>query len=123
MRDRVRWRQRIQRGRCIGYVLFLYSCNMSVLFSVLFQVGVKIDASSFSLTRIVTFVPFYMLVNRTKHSVFICEDGQETWTEAKSEEVRACSDFSLFEQCRLRSWFWFEYIIDTRSWVFLHLTL
>uniref|UniRef100_A0A3Q2WGD7 Vacuolar protein sorting-associated protein 13A-like n=1 Tax=Haplochromis burtoni TaxID=8153 RepID=A0A3Q2WGD7_HAPBU len=51
-----------------------------------YLVGVKIDASSFSLTRIVTFVPFYMLVNRTKHSVFICEDGQETWTEAKPEE-------------------------------------
>uniref|UniRef100_A0AAX7V420 Vacuolar protein sorting 13 homolog A n=1 Tax=Astatotilapia calliptera TaxID=8154 RepID=A0AAX7V420_ASTCA len=47
-----------------------------------YLVGVKIDASSFSLTRIVTFVPFYMLVNRTKHSVFICEDGQETWTES-----------------------------------------
>uniref|UniRef100_A0A4W6GAF9 Vacuolar protein sorting 13 homolog A n=1 Tax=Lates calcarifer TaxID=8187 RepID=A0A4W6GAF9_LATCA len=40
-----------------------------------YLVGVKIDASSFSLTRIVTFVPFYMLVNRTKHSVFICEEG------------------------------------------------
>uniref|UniRef100_A0A669F4A6 Vacuolar protein sorting 13 homolog A n=1 Tax=Oreochromis niloticus TaxID=8128 RepID=A0A669F4A6_ORENI len=51
-----------------------------------YLVGVKIDASSFSLTRIVTFVPFYMLVNRTKHSVFICEEGQETWTEAKSEQ-------------------------------------
>uniref|UniRef100_A0A3Q4HB17 Vacuolar protein sorting 13 homolog A n=1 Tax=Neolamprologus brichardi TaxID=32507 RepID=A0A3Q4HB17_NEOBR len=51
-----------------------------------YLVGVKIDASSFSLTRIVTFVPFYMLVNRTKHSVFICEDGQETWTEAKPEQ-------------------------------------
>uniref|UniRef100_A0AAQ5ZIR7 Vacuolar protein sorting 13 homolog A n=1 Tax=Amphiprion ocellaris TaxID=80972 RepID=A0AAQ5ZIR7_AMPOC len=51
-----------------------------------YLVGVKIDASSFSLTRIVTFVPFYMLVNRTKHSVFICEEGQETWTEAEPEQ-------------------------------------
>ncbi|KAM9393107.1 intermembrane lipid transfer protein VPS13A isoform 2-T2 [Pholidichthys leucotaenia] len=51
-----------------------------------YLVGVKIDASSFSLTRIVTFVPFYMLVNRTKHSVFICEDGQENWTEAQPEQ-------------------------------------
>ncbi|XP_008285200.1 intermembrane lipid transfer protein VPS13A isoform X2 [Stegastes partitus] len=51
-----------------------------------YLVGVKIDASSFSLTRIVTFVPFYMLVNRTKHSVFICEEGQETWTEAQPEQ-------------------------------------
>ncbi|XP_063754200.1 vacuolar protein sorting-associated protein 13A isoform X1 [Eleginops maclovinus] len=48
-----------------------------------YLVGVKIDASSFSLTRIVTFVPFYMLVNRTKHSVFICEERQDNWTEAK----------------------------------------
>ncbi|XP_059192632.1 vacuolar protein sorting-associated protein 13A [Centropristis striata] len=51
-----------------------------------YLVGVKIDASSFSLTRIVTFVPFYMLVNRTKHSVFICEEGQENWTEAQPEQ-------------------------------------
>uniref|UniRef100_A0A8C9YWD3 Vacuolar protein sorting 13 homolog A n=1 Tax=Sander lucioperca TaxID=283035 RepID=A0A8C9YWD3_SANLU len=51
-----------------------------------YLVGVKIDASSFSLTRIVTFVPFYMLVNRTKHSVFICEEGQDNWTEAKPEQ-------------------------------------
>lgn len=53
------------------------------------QVGVKIDASSFSLTRIVTFVPFYMLVNRTKHCVYICEEGQDNWTEAEPEQVRA----------------------------------
>lgn len=118
----MKWRERIQRGRCIGYVLFCIHV-IFLSYSVLFQVGVKIDASSFSLTRIVTFVPFYMLVNRTKHSVFICEEGQETWTEAKSEQVRACSDFSLSEQCRLRPWFWFEYILDSGSWVFLHLTL
>ncbi|XP_067376850.1 vacuolar protein sorting-associated protein 13A isoform X3 [Channa argus] len=51
-----------------------------------YLVGVKIDASSFSLTRVVTFVPFYMLVNRTKHTVFICEEGQNNWTEAKPEQ-------------------------------------
>ncbi|XP_058492942.1 vacuolar protein sorting-associated protein 13A isoform X2 [Solea solea] len=51
-----------------------------------YLVGVKIDPSSFSLTRIVTFVPFYMLVNRTKHSVFICEQGQDNWTEAQPEQ-------------------------------------
>ncbi|MEQ2310370.1 hypothetical protein AMECASPLE_008153, partial [Ameca splendens] len=51
-----------------------------------YLVGVKIDASSFSLTRIVTFVPFYMLVNRTKHRVFICEEGQENWTQAEPEQ-------------------------------------
>ncbi|KAM9359845.1 intermembrane lipid transfer protein VPS13A [Symphorus nematophorus] len=51
-----------------------------------YLVGVKIDTSSFSLTRIVSFVPFYMLVNRTKHSVFICEEGQDNWTEAQPEQ-------------------------------------
>lgn len=48
----------------------------------------KIEASSFTLTRIVTFVPFYTLVNKTKESVFICEDGLDNWTEAQPEEVR-----------------------------------
>lgn len=58
--------------------------------SLLHQVGVKIDTSSFSLTRIVTFMPFYMLVNRTKQTVLICEEGQENWTVVPPEQVRAC---------------------------------
>ncbi|XP_018614769.2 intermembrane lipid transfer protein VPS13A isoform X3 [Scleropages formosus] len=51
-----------------------------------YLVGVKIDASSFSLTRIVTFVPFYMLVNATKHIIKISEEGQENWVEAHPEQ-------------------------------------
>ncbi|XP_024132153.1 vacuolar protein sorting-associated protein 13A isoform X3 [Oryzias melastigma] len=51
-----------------------------------YLVGVKINASSFSLTRIVTFVPFYMLVNKTKYCIFICEDERDNWTEMKSEQ-------------------------------------
>ncbi|XP_068616831.1 intermembrane lipid transfer protein VPS13A [Brachionichthys hirsutus] len=51
-----------------------------------YLVGVKIDPSSFSLTRIVTFVPFYTLINRTKHSIFVCEEGQDNWTEAQPEQ-------------------------------------
>lgn len=47
----------------------------------------KIEASSFTLTRIVTFVPFYTLVNKTMQSVFICEDGLDNWTEVQPEEV------------------------------------
>uniref|UniRef100_A0A8B9RG09 Vacuolar protein sorting 13 homolog A n=1 Tax=Astyanax mexicanus TaxID=7994 RepID=A0A8B9RG09_ASTMX len=47
-----------------------------------YLVGVKIDASSFSLTRLVTVLPFYMLVNRTKHVIRVCEEGQDEWTEA-----------------------------------------
>ncbi|XP_066500890.1 vacuolar protein sorting-associated protein 13A isoform X2 [Hoplias malabaricus] len=52
-----------------------------------YLVGVKIDASSFSLTRLVTFLPFYMLVNRTKYTILVCEEGQENWTEAKPGEA------------------------------------
>ncbi|KAM9475939.1 intermembrane lipid transfer protein VPS13A isoform 2-T2 [Clarias gariepinus] len=52
-----------------------------------YLVGVKIDASSFSLTRLVTFLPFYMLVNRTKHVIQVCEEGQDEWTCAKPGET------------------------------------
>ncbi|ROI74411.1 Vacuolar protein sorting-associated protein 13A, partial [Anabarilius grahami] len=48
-----------------------------------YMVGVKIDATSFSLTRLVTFLPFYMLVNRTKHVFHVCEEGVELWTEMR----------------------------------------
>ena len=54
----------------------------------------KIDASSFSLTRIVTFVPFYLLENRTKHVILISEEGQDNWTPAQPEQVR--TKFSMF---------------------------
>ncbi|XP_063050952.1 vacuolar protein sorting-associated protein 13A [Engraulis encrasicolus] len=47
-----------------------------------YLVGVKIDATSFSLTRVVTFVPFYVLENHTKHLISVCDEGQETWTDA-----------------------------------------
>ncbi|KAM3868440.1 intermembrane lipid transfer protein VPS13A [Diretmus argenteus] len=51
-----------------------------------YLVGVKIDLSSFSLTRIVSFVPFYLLVNRTNHIIWISEPGQENWTQAQPGE-------------------------------------
>ncbi|XP_041957413.1 vacuolar protein sorting-associated protein 13A isoform X2 [Alosa sapidissima] len=47
-----------------------------------YLVGVKIDATSFSLTRVVTFVPFYVLENHTRHLISVCEEGHEQWTEA-----------------------------------------
>ncbi|KAL2092597.1 hypothetical protein ACEWY4_012395 [Coilia grayii] len=47
-----------------------------------YLVGVKIDATSFSLTRVVTFVPFYVLENHTKHLISVCEEGRDQWTEA-----------------------------------------
>ncbi|KAM3866103.1 LOW QUALITY PROTEIN: intermembrane lipid transfer protein VPS13A-like [Diretmus argenteus] len=51
-----------------------------------YLVGVKIDRSSFILTRIVSFVPFYLLVNRTNHIIWISEPGQENWTQAQPGE-------------------------------------
>ncbi|CAB1321661.1 unnamed protein product, partial [Coregonus sp. 'balchen'] len=52
-----------------------------------YVVGVKIDASSFSLTRIVSFVPYYLLVNRTKHVIWVGEEGQDDWTEARPQQA------------------------------------
>ncbi|XP_077456591.1 intermembrane lipid transfer protein VPS13A isoform X1 [Stigmatopora argus] len=51
-----------------------------------YLVGVQIDTSSFSLTRMVTFMPFYTLINRTKETIFVCEEGQERWTEVPPEQ-------------------------------------
>ena len=50
----------------------------------------EIDATSFSVTRMVTFVPFYVLENHTKHLISVCEEGQEQWTEAPPLQVCVC---------------------------------
>ncbi|XP_056379493.1 intermembrane lipid transfer protein VPS13A isoform X1 [Hyla sarda] len=42
-----------------------------------YQVGVSIYASSFNLTRIVTFTPFFMITNRSIYKVDIIEEGTE----------------------------------------------
>ncbi|XP_040272989.1 LOW QUALITY PROTEIN: vacuolar protein sorting-associated protein 13A [Bufo bufo] len=42
-----------------------------------YQVGVSIHASSFNLTRIVTFTPFFMIANRSIYKVHIIEEGSE----------------------------------------------
>ncbi|XP_075684410.1 intermembrane lipid transfer protein VPS13A [Rhinoderma darwinii] len=42
-----------------------------------YQVGVSIYASSFNLTRIVTFTPFFMVTNRSIYKVDIIEEGTE----------------------------------------------
>uniref|UniRef100_A0A671VJ10 Vacuolar protein sorting 13 homolog A n=1 Tax=Sparus aurata TaxID=8175 RepID=A0A671VJ10_SPAAU len=79
-----------------------------------YLVGVKIDASSFSLTRIVSFVPFYMLVNRTKNTVFILDLPDSSvpfWPENDTKrlkiKVEGCLlppqtiDFTRPEKCLL----------------------
>uniref|UniRef100_A0A674A5E2 Vacuolar protein sorting 13 homolog A n=1 Tax=Salmo trutta TaxID=8032 RepID=A0A674A5E2_SALTR len=52
-----------------------------------YLIGVKIDPSSFSLTRIVSFVPYYLLVNRTKHVIWVGEEGQDHWTKARPHQA------------------------------------
>ncbi|XP_019410461.1 PREDICTED: vacuolar protein sorting-associated protein 13A isoform X1 [Crocodylus porosus] len=44
-----------------------------------FQVGITIDNSSFNITRIVTFTPFFMVTNRSKYTLEVAEDGKEKW--------------------------------------------
>ncbi|XP_038659808.1 LOW QUALITY PROTEIN: vacuolar protein sorting-associated protein 13A [Scyliorhinus canicula] len=55
-----------------------------------YQVGVRIDNSSFNLTRIVTFTPFYMLINRTKHRLEIAEECESKWLGIDSDQ---CNPF------------------------------
>uniref|UniRef100_G3T225 Vacuolar protein sorting 13 homolog A n=1 Tax=Loxodonta africana TaxID=9785 RepID=G3T225_LOXAF len=40
-----------------------------------YQVGVTIDLSSFNITRIVTFTPFYMIKNKSKYCVSVAEEA------------------------------------------------
>ncbi|XP_043819430.1 vacuolar protein sorting-associated protein 13A isoform X1 [Dromiciops gliroides] len=51
-----------------------------------YQVGVTIDLSSFNLTRIVTFTPFYIINNKSKYRVKISEEGNEKWISLDLEQ-------------------------------------
>uniref|UniRef100_UPI00398E4939 intermembrane lipid transfer protein VPS13A isoform X2 n=1 Tax=Pristiophorus japonicus TaxID=55135 RepID=UPI00398E4939 len=51
-----------------------------------YQVGVRIDTSSFNLTRIVTFTPFHTLINRTKHRIEVTEECEAKWLRIDSNE-------------------------------------
>uniref|UniRef100_A0A8B9CKP7 Vacuolar protein sorting 13 homolog A n=1 Tax=Anser brachyrhynchus TaxID=132585 RepID=A0A8B9CKP7_9AVES len=44
-----------------------------------YQVGVTINNSSFNITRIVTFTPFFMISNRSKYTLEVSEEGKEKW--------------------------------------------
>ncbi|XP_062985430.1 intermembrane lipid transfer protein VPS13A isoform X2 [Elgaria multicarinata webbii] len=44
-----------------------------------YQVGVTIHNSSFNITRIVTFTPFFMITNRSTHVLEVAEEGSENW--------------------------------------------
>ncbi|KAM4808096.1 intermembrane lipid transfer protein VPS13A [Rhinophrynus dorsalis] len=51
-----------------------------------YQVGVTIYASSFNLTRIVTFTPFFMITNRSSYKLDVAEEGVEKSITVGSEQ-------------------------------------
>uniref|UniRef100_A0A8C5VNQ9 Vacuolar protein sorting 13 homolog A n=1 Tax=Microcebus murinus TaxID=30608 RepID=A0A8C5VNQ9_MICMU len=51
-----------------------------------YQVGVTIDLSSFNITRIVTFTPFYMIKNKSKYHISVAEEGSDTWLSLDLEQ-------------------------------------
>uniref|UniRef100_A0A8D2N8S8 Vacuolar protein sorting 13 homolog A n=1 Tax=Zonotrichia albicollis TaxID=44394 RepID=A0A8D2N8S8_ZONAL len=44
-----------------------------------YQVGITINNSSFNITRIVTFTPFFMISNRSNYTLEVAEEGKEKW--------------------------------------------
>uniref|UniRef100_A0A2K5EP98 Vacuolar protein sorting 13 homolog A n=1 Tax=Aotus nancymaae TaxID=37293 RepID=A0A2K5EP98_AOTNA len=51
-----------------------------------YQVGVTIDLSSFNITRIVTFTPFYMIKNKSKYHISVAEEGSGKWLSLDLEQ-------------------------------------
>uniref|UniRef100_A0A8C4VB39 Vacuolar protein sorting 13 homolog A n=1 Tax=Falco tinnunculus TaxID=100819 RepID=A0A8C4VB39_FALTI len=52
-----------------------------------YQVGVTINNSSFNITRIVTFTPFFMISNRSKYTLEVAEEGKEKWIPLVLQQV------------------------------------
>ncbi|XP_039701227.1 intermembrane lipid transfer protein VPS13A isoform X3 [Pteropus medius] len=51
-----------------------------------YQVGVTIDLSSFNITRIVTFTPFYMIENKSRYRIAVAEEGNDKWLSLDLEQ-------------------------------------
>uniref|UniRef100_A0A671EWW7 Vacuolar protein sorting 13 homolog A n=1 Tax=Rhinolophus ferrumequinum TaxID=59479 RepID=A0A671EWW7_RHIFE len=51
-----------------------------------YQVGVTIDLSSFNITRIVTFTPFYMIENKSKYRISVAEEKNNKWLSLDLEQ-------------------------------------
>ncbi|XP_038625358.1 vacuolar protein sorting-associated protein 13A isoform X2 [Tachyglossus aculeatus] len=51
-----------------------------------YQVGITIDLSSFNLTRIVTFTPFFMITNKSNYQVKVSEEGSGKWMDVGLEQ-------------------------------------
>uniref|UniRef100_A0A8D2LEQ8 Vacuolar protein sorting 13 homolog A n=1 Tax=Varanus komodoensis TaxID=61221 RepID=A0A8D2LEQ8_VARKO len=52
-----------------------------------YQVGVTIHNSSFNITRIVTFTPYFMITNRSTHTLEVAEEGNEKWIPVIFQQV------------------------------------
>ncbi|EDM12966.1 rCG47395, isoform CRA_a [Rattus norvegicus] len=52
-----------------------------------YQVGVTIDLSSFNITRIVTFIPFYMIKNKSRYHISVTEEGSDKWLSLDLEQL------------------------------------
>uniref|UniRef100_A0A803YCQ7 Vacuolar protein sorting 13 homolog A n=1 Tax=Meleagris gallopavo TaxID=9103 RepID=A0A803YCQ7_MELGA len=64
-----------------------------------YQVGVTINNSSFNITRIVTFTPFFMISNRSKYTLEVAEEGKEKWIPIVLQQFST----SQFSHCELSS--------------------
>ncbi|XP_076416840.1 intermembrane lipid transfer protein VPS13A isoform X2 [Peromyscus maniculatus bairdii] len=51
-----------------------------------YQVGVTINLSSFNITRIVIFTPFYMIKNKSKYRISVAEEGSDKWFSLDLEQ-------------------------------------
>ncbi|XP_057581269.1 intermembrane lipid transfer protein VPS13A isoform X2 [Hippopotamus amphibius kiboko] len=51
-----------------------------------YQVGVTIDLSSFNITRIVTFTPFFLIKNKSKYHISVAEEGNDKWLSLDLEQ-------------------------------------
>ncbi|XP_029472303.1 vacuolar protein sorting-associated protein 13A isoform X2 [Rhinatrema bivittatum] len=51
-----------------------------------YQVGVTINASSFNLTRIVTFTPVFMITNKSRYRLEVAEEDKEKWLRVDMDQ-------------------------------------
>uniref|UniRef100_A0A493TMU1 Vacuolar protein sorting 13 homolog A n=1 Tax=Anas platyrhynchos platyrhynchos TaxID=8840 RepID=A0A493TMU1_ANAPP len=64
-----------------------------------YQVGVTINNSSFNITRIVTFTPFFMISNRSTYTLEVAEEGKEKWIPIVLQQVNLPRKlFQLFKK-------------------------
>uniref|UniRef100_A0A670J3P0 Vacuolar protein sorting 13 homolog A n=1 Tax=Podarcis muralis TaxID=64176 RepID=A0A670J3P0_PODMU len=68
-----------------------------------YQVGVTIHNSSFNITRIVTFTPFFMITNRSMHTLEVAEEDSEKWIPIISQQVSKKDKALIFGGCSLFS--------------------